>query len=187
MARRKDAALLVPASSEEAAALLAEYRLADRIALEHQLRTQKAIDRLKENLGEQLREIENGQTLRFAALKSWWEAGGKALAGRKRSTEIDGVKIGMRTGKPRLKLPRGMKADAVVAWLKSLRLAGKGRVLRIKETLDKETSIKVLLGKDDPLKTALAEKGLAVVQAEDFFIDTGLDEEAVNKDMPPAS
>ena len=185
MARKKKTALDVPASPAEAAALLAQYRAADRQAKLQQLISATAIDAMKSELGDSLRAIDADQAQRFDALKSWWEAGGKALAGKNRSAEIDGVKLGIRTGMPRLKLPKGLKADDIVKWLGSLRWSGKLRFLRTKTTLDKEAVIKAMRSTDDSdaaIRT-FSRKGLVVEQADEFFIDTGLDEATIKKEL----
>jgi phage host-nuclease inhibitor protein Gam len=110
---------------------------------------------------------------RFAALKSWWEAGGaKRMAGRNRSADLAGAKIGIRLSPKSVRLPEGTKAEAIVEWLRDLRWLGASRFFRTKFTLDKDA---ILAAWPDEANTrkVFEGKGVTVDQDDEFFIDVG--------------
>lgn len=181
MARRKQAVVEeVPQSQAEAAALVAAFVATDRRALELAIGFQIDIDILEAQRDKALAEIDATQKSRFAALKAWWEAGGKDLAGKKRSAELAGATLGVRLSTPAVKFGKGWNAAKVLTWLGSLRWAEKGRFIRTKTEFDKQAVIKAIAEPDvaRTLRTVLE-----VVQTDEFFIDTGLDEAAVRKQL----
>lgn len=173
MSRRKLSALAVPATDEAAIALLATYTQVEReLRLSAERADQlaavaKAVhDRLAADVAPLQRE-------RFAALKSWWEAGAAArMAGKKRSAEIAGAKIGTRLSNKSVRLPKGTKIDAIVEWLRSLRWMGASRFVRVKYTLDKDAIITAWPDEADTRKV-FEDKGVTVAQDDEFFIDVG--------------
>lgn len=177
MARRKQAALDVPATTEEAVAVLEQYVSAERDVLALKVYAARVIDQTKTARDQQIAAIEEGQKVRFASLKAWWEAGGRELARDKRSHELAGAKIGVRLSPPAVKLAKGLKVDAVVTWL---RRAGDWAIgfVRPKYELDKPALIKAV-GADEAVRERFAAEGVTVVQADEFFIDAGLDEAAL--------
>ncbi len=177
MSRRKQAALAVPLSGEEATATLADYVAASRVALEQSVHYEMAIDQLKRDRAEMLAVIEAEQAPRFAALKAWWEAGGNKMALDRRSAEIAGAKIGVRLTTPKVKLPG--TAEALIDWLG--RVVGGNLFLRRKVELDKQAIIKAFQSEEAMATIMHRDQGVAVVQTDEFFIDTGLDPEAVRK------
>jgi phage host-nuclease inhibitor protein Gam len=181
MARRKAAALDVPGSQAEALALVADYVTADRRALELRLGYEVQIDRLKAERDAVLALITEEQAGRFARLKAWWEAGGQDLAGKKRSAELAGATLGVRLTPKAVKFSRGIKVETIVEWLKQTRWAGSLRFLRTKVEFDKQELIAAVTS--DPSSKAIAEafanRGVTVVQTDEFFIDTQLDEAAI--------
>lgn len=178
MSRRKQAALPVPASPAEAAELCTEYVQDERRMLELRLGYELRIDKLKAERDVVLTGIAARQQGRFAALKAWWEAGGKGLAGRNRSAELAGAKIGIRTTPPAVKLARGVTAAAIADWLG--RVVGGKAFLRTKVELDKPAVIKALQ-EGAPMAGPLEEQGVSVAQIDEFYIDCGLDEDAIRK------
>lgn len=180
MARRKQAALVVPASQSEAIALLAEYRAAERRALELRLGYELQIDKSKTERDQVLALIAADQAPRFAALKAWWEAGGKELAGKRRSAELAGATLGIRLTPPAVKFAKGINAARIVDWLG--RVVGGTAFLRTKVELDKPAIIKVL-SEDGPMAEALSDQGVTVIQTDEFFIDTQLDEGKIRNDL----
>lgn len=184
MARRKGKAVEVPQTTEAAHAVLAAFIADDRRMLETRLFYQRQQDRLKQELADVLAPVQLEQAARFAQLKAWWEAGGRQAAGKARSAELLGAKIGFRLGMPRMVL-KGLKADDLIAWLRSRRWSKAQLFLRTKTTIDKEAIIKHLRADDDVIKV-LTPLGVSVVQEDEFFIDTGLDEEAVAAQMTAA-
>lgn len=187
MSRRKAESIHVPADRAEAEEMLAEYVALERKQMAARLITQTVIDAAKEELSDRLRELETERKGLFAGLKAFWEAGGaKELAGRNRSADVNGAKIGIRKPPPSLKFPRGVKAADIVAWLGSLRLAGKAKWMRTPKTqLDKQAVIKTM-GEGGSYAEMFEKKGLTLDQTDEFFIDAGLDEEAMKKEITDA-
>lgn len=173
MARKKQAALPVPSSRAEAVALATEYVSADRRMLELKVGYELRIDALKAERDRVLATIAAEQQGRFASLKAWWEAGGKALAGRGRSADVAGALMGIRKTPPAVKFARGINAKMIVDWLG--KVVGGSAYLRTKVELDKPAVIKALQ-QGEAMAGPLAEQGITVAQADEFFIDTGLTE-----------
>lgn len=184
MARRKQEAAPAPTSTEEATLMLGEYVAIDRdIALE-QLAAEAAIDRIKAQRDARLAELRAQAQPLFAGLKAWWEAGGKdELAKGKRSAELAGAKIGIRLTPPKVKLKRGVKLGDVVAWLKDLPFPRAADFLRMKIELDRQAVIKAVHADADAEAIALFGPRLTIEQTDEFFIDTGLDEEGLKKEI----
>lgn len=182
MPRRKDNAAPAPATSAEATLMIGEYVAIERDKALARLAAEAAIDRIKAQRDAELRELEAQAQPLFAGLKAWWEAGGKdELAKGKRSTEVAGAKIGIRLTPPAVKPKRGVKSADVVTWLRSLRWARAKDFLRTKIELDRQAVIKAVQADAE-----IAEKFaayLTVEQADEFFIDTGLDEDELRKEL----
>lgn len=183
MARRKSQALAdVPQTTEAAIALLDEYRKVERQCLVDRIVADTLVTETKRQLAERLAEREPAQKARFAALKAWWEAGGKDMAGKKRSAELAGAMIGVRLTPKAVKFAKGVKAEHVIARLKAACWSKIDQVLRVKTELDKQAIIKCVAesqGEEDLLKEA----GVTVVQTDEFFIDTGLDEAVIAAEL----
>lgn len=182
MARRKQEAAPAPADAAEATLMMGEFVAIDReIALER-LAAAAAIDKITAQRDARLAELQAQAKPLFAGLKAWWEAGGKEeIAKGKRSAEIAGAKIGIRLTPPKVKLKRGVKAEDVVAWLKAFRWVWAKGFLRTKTELDKQAVIKAVQA--DPKIAAQLIDRLTVEQADEFFIDTGLDEDELKKEL----
>jgi phage host-nuclease inhibitor protein Gam len=180
MSRRKQAALAVPADRKEAVQLIAEYRATERQTLIDRIVADAAISELKRRLAALVAERDAEQKVRFAALKAWWEAGGKELAGKRRSAELAGTSLGVRLTPKAVKFGKGWTAVKVVKWLGSVTWDGFERFTRTKTELDKQSIIK-----------AFNEAGVAfrftnvldVIQTDEFFIDTLLDEGAIRAEL----
>lgn len=193
MARRKAAALPVPGTTTEALAMIAAYVDEDHDSLLDRLNVAAQITAMKAELAARQAAREERQNGRFASLKAWWEATGAAqFAGKKRSAEVGGARLGVRLTPPALKLPKGVPAadvlDGLMNWLG-------GDFIRTSHALDKEAIIAALrqpLGEDATDEQrhdrhVLAEElGLAVVQTDEFFIDTGIDTDTIRKDETAA-
>lgn len=191
MSRRKQTAMPVPATQAEAAALLARYVSAERRGLELRLGYQIQIDKLTAERDAINGLVEADQQQRFAALKAWWEAGGKTLAGKRRSAELAGVSIGIRLTPPAVKFAKGWTAkrvlDELLGWLA-------GDFVRTKYELDKGAIAAALTAPPSKRTTkearhnfrVLSEKlELSVVQTDELFIDCWIDAAEV-KDGPKA-
>jgi len=173
MSRRKQPALAVPVTDEGAIALLATYGEVERAIRVSAEEADKIAAGAKARHDALVAECAPLQRERFAALKSWWEAGAAArMAGKKRSAELAGAKIGTRLGNKSVRLPRGTKVEAIVEYLRSLRWMGSSRFVRAKYTLDKDALIAAWPEEADTRRVFEA-KGVTVAQDDEFFIDVG--------------
>ena len=116
-----------------------------------------------------------------SARRAWWAVAGPVLTeGRRKSIELAGLVIGERTTPPALKLPKGAKAEEIVADLLEW-LGGDYCVTTSK--LDKPAIIKALrisIDIMDPVEDAVFlhevrilrdQLGLTVAQKDEFFVD----------------
>lgn len=182
MPRRKDTAVPAPADAAEATLMIGEFVAIDREVALERLAAEAAIDRIKAQRDNRLRELEAQAAPLFAGLKAWWEAGGKdELAKGKRSAEVAGAKIGIRLTPPAVKLKRGVKVGDVIAYMRDLRWARAKDFLRTKIDLDKQAVIKAVMADTKLAETFAAH--LSVEQSDEFFIDTGLDEAELKKEL----
>jgi phage host-nuclease inhibitor protein Gam len=185
MPRRKKPSIIAPSNASEATLMIGEYIQLDRDQALERLAAEEAITQIKQIRDGRLRELETQAADLFEGLKAWWEAGGKdELAKGKRSAELGGAKIGIRLTPAAVKLKRGVKAAAVVKWLKGLRWARAKDFLRTKTELDKPAVIKAVQA-DEAVAQRFAQH-LIVQQVDEFFIDTGLDEERLRKEAAEA-
>lgn len=182
MSRRKQEAAPAPVDSAEATLMMGEFVAIDReIALE-KLAAAAAIDRIEAQRDARLAELQAQAKPLFAGLKAWWEAGGKdEIAKGKRSAAMAGAKIGIRTTPPKVKLKRGLSVGNVVDWLGRVRWVRAKDFLRTKVDLDKQAVIKAVQA-DEGVAAVFAEI-LTVHQTDEFFIDTGLDEDELKKEL----
>ncbi|MFN3990066.1 MAG: host-nuclease inhibitor Gam family protein [Erythrobacter sp.] len=182
MPRRKKNSVYAPTSAAEATVMIGEYVSIERDKALERLAAEAAIDRVKQQRDEKLRELESVAADLFEGIKAWWEAGGKdELAFGKRSGQIGGAKIGIRLTPPAVKLKRGVKTADVVTWLRDLRWARARDFLRIKVDLDKAAVIKAVQA--DALVAEKLAGHLTVEQTDEFFIDTGLDDDELKKEV----
>jgi len=182
MSRRKASAAPAPTSTAEATLMMGEFVQIERDKALERLSAEAAIDRIKAQRDQRLAELEAEAKPLFAGLKAWWEAGGKdELAKGKRSAELGGGKIGIRLTPPAVKFQRGVKPADVIAWLRDLRWARAKDFLRTKIDLDKQAVIKAVSA-DEEIGDRFAAH-LFVVQTDEFFIDTGLDEDELKKEV----
>jgi len=176
MPRAKAKAIDVPGTAAEATALAAQYVTGDRRMLELRLGYQIQIDKLKAECAEVIAVCEADQQGRFVRLKAWWEAGGKDLAGKRRSAELAGALLGVRLTPAGVRFAKGASAKNIAAWLS--RVVGGSALLRTKVELDKQAVIKALQSAA-PMAGPLGEQGVSIKQTDEFFIDTQLDEAAI--------
>ncbi|PXW78984.1 phage host-nuclease inhibitor protein Gam [Blastomonas natatoria] len=185
--RRKAAAVEAPQTRGEAIALAQLYVEAERTASWSQQLLDDQIAKAKADHARRMENIEPHLQHAFTGLRAWWAANSAELTkGKRRSIELGPVTLGERTGMPKLKLPKGMNAEAALAWLKGLRWKGARGFIRTKEELDKEAVIKALRAPADAPQYAQAARKLfsdgefKVVQAEEFFIRTGEPESPID-------
>lgn len=182
MSRRKSETVPVPANRAEAELMIAEYTALERDRLLEELAAEEAIAQIRDARAERLRELDAEARPLFEGIKAWWEAGGKAeVAKGRRSTELGSAKIGVRLTPPAVKFARKVKAQDVVDWLRGLRWTGAKNFLRTKVSLDKEAVIKAVRA-DAKIAETFA-RFLTVDQTDEFFIETGLEPEAVKKEL----
>lgn len=181
MSRRKQEALEVPATEAEAMDLLRSYTSGEHAIMALRLSAEVEMGQIAKERDTAVALIAAEQDKRFRSLKAWWEAGGSQAAGKRRSITVGSVTMGLRLTPPKVKLARGVSAIAVVKWLKGLRWPRASEFLRTKVELDRQAVIKAALA--DKAIAAKFEPKLTVVQDDEFFIDAGLDEEAMRKAM----
>jgi phage host-nuclease inhibitor protein Gam len=184
--RRKQQALDVPETAEEARAIMADYIQAERSILGARLDAEIAIDAVTVRRDGIVAGLATANATRFAQLKAWWEAGGQKLLADKgaRSGQLAGAKIGIRLTPPKVKFAKGEKAEKVVLWLSGLRSMLAGKFIRRKLELDKQEIVK-RLPSDESVQKLFAGK-LSVIQVDEFFIDAGLDEDAMRSALAAA-
>ncbi|MCL9999225.1 MAG: host-nuclease inhibitor Gam family protein [Erythrobacter sp.] len=182
MARRKQEAAPAPADLAEATLMMGEFVAIDREVALEKLAAAAAIDKIEAQRDARLAELQAQAKPLFAGLKAWWEAGGKEeIAKGKRSAALAGAKIGIRLTPPKVKFQRKVKAEDVVAWLKGLRWTRAKDFLRTKTELDRQAVIKAVSA-DEEIGDRFAAH-LYIEQADEFFIDTGLDEDELKKEL----
>lgn len=185
MARRKQEAATAPADAAEATAMIGEFVAIERDKALERLAAEAGIDLIKQQRDQRLAELDAEAKPLFAGLKAWWEAGGKdELAKGKRSTELGGAKIGIRLTPPAVKLKRGIKIGDVIAYIRDLRKARAKDFLRTKIELDKHAVIKAVTADADLAETFASH--FTVAQTDEFFIDTGLNEDELKKELAAA-
>jgi phage host-nuclease inhibitor protein Gam len=162
--------------------MLGEFVQIERDKALERLAAEAVIDRIKAQRDQRLAELEAEARPLFAGLKAWWEAGGKdEIAKGKRSAELAGAKMGIRLTPPAVKLKRGLTVANVVDWLGRVRWVRAKDFLRTKVDLDKQAVIKAVQA-DEGVAVVFSEI-LTVQQTDEFFIDTGLDEDALRKEL----
>jgi phage host-nuclease inhibitor protein Gam len=182
VSRRKQAALAVPTTDDGAIALIATYGEVERAIRVSAEKADATAAAAKAEHDAFVAEVAPLQRDRFAGLKAWWEAGGAdRIAGKKRSADLAGAKIGIRLSPKSVRLPKGTKAEAIVEWLRAIRWVSAPRFFRTKFTLDKDAIIAAW--PDEPNTRKIFEgKGVIVDQADEFFIDVGPAEAATAKE-----
>jgi hypothetical protein len=102
-----------------------------------------------------------------SALEPWWKNGGSAVAGEKKSAELGGCQIGLRTSRP--KLAHGFESDdKATEALLATRYAR--QTTRVKYSLDRTSTLKLLqLGGKAGLD--VASLGFSIEQGERFFVE----------------
>lgn len=183
MSRKKQAALPVPSTTDAAIELMAEYVDSERQIARARLVGEQAIDAVKAERDALIAIYAGPNAQRFAALKAWWEAGGNELAGKRRSAELAGATLGIRKSTPKVKFAKGVTVKSVIAWLKVVPWSRAPELLRTKVELDKQVIIKCVKDSQGE-EYLLAEQGITVVQADEFFIDCAIDETPIAASMP---
>ncbi len=175
MGRRKAAPQQAPTTLPEAIATLERY-----------LATSGEIDRTKADADRAILAIQTSRDELvapmkaqaedlFLQLRAWWGVAGPDMAKGRKSIELAGALIGIRTTTPSLKLPRGMKVEQAVAFVQAIvaDYPGAGNLLRVKTELEKPALIKLLRSSTavGPVVERISRGGFTVAQRDEFFID----------------
>lgn len=185
MARRKSTVQNAPATIEEATALLSEYATTSAAIEEARAEADSAIaaiegarDQLCKPHEERLKDV-------FLRLRAWWAvAGDHVTDGKRRSAEIAGCQIGIRTSTPALKSPTGISSEDLVAQLIEWDQGDEFLTTTVK--LNKPAIIGTLRGADGYAKTELADTyGFTVSQKDEFFIDRVKREQPADPEIVP--
>lgn len=171
MARRKSEALSAPTTIEEATKLLADY--SEILTEVEQLRADadNAIAQIEGARDAIIKPLEERCKDMFVQLRSWWAVAGDHITdGKRRSAEIAGCHIGIRTTTPALASPRGIPSETLIANLTEWDLGDEYLTTTVK--LNKPAIISTLRGADGYAKTELVSTfGFSVTQKDEFFID----------------
>lgn len=176
--RRKAVAQDAPQTIEEAAALAGRY--AGFLTNIEELRAgaDTAIAQIQAARDGSIAPIEEEAKVIFLQLRAWWGVAGETLTeGKRKSHELAGCILGVRTTTPSLATGKMKVAEAVAAifrvavtTLSKKALSDRLRALiRTKHELDKPAILKELASGD--LGPRLRELGFAPKQKEEFFID----------------
>lgn len=166
--RRKAPALEAPSTIAEATALAAA-QAADMTAVEQMYADADAsIAQIEAARDEFCKPREEAMKDRFRQLSRWWAVAGDAITeGKRKSAEIAGLEMGLRTSTPALKLPTGTKEgtlaeDLFGAWPQFVKVTYK---------LDKPSCISQIRNRpDEDVTECLTGVGLRVSQREEFYI-----------------
>lgn len=178
--RRKAARIDAPATLEQAITTIAEYLNLAAGVDDIRASADASIRTIEHHRDETIKPVEARMKDLFIQLRTWWAVARDDLTdGKRKSVELAGAVIGERTGMPALKLPKGMKTDEAVAFLKQLAIQYPGlgedacALLRTKVDLDKPPIIKLLTNTTSvgPEVAALRGAGFSTEQKEEFFID----------------
>lgn len=191
MSRRKAAAVDAPATRAEAIPLAAEYAQLERHRIGAIARYDAHIDKLKAERDALNAQFDTAQLALLTRLKAWWSSQGRAeTKGKAKSLQLAGVTLGTKIGNPTLKLPKGMDAEAAIAFFKA---NGLDTLVRTKEEMNKEGAIAILRWSppETPPETHVArssaylfsvhqkhlsEAGFTVTQNDKFYIEVGATE-----------
>jgi phage host-nuclease inhibitor protein Gam len=174
MARRKSPPVSAPSNMAEATAILCRYSMILTAVEETRAVADVSIAAIEAERDAHNKPLEEEAKDLFVQLRSWWAVAGDAVTeGKRKSTEIAGCLLGVRTTTPMLKLPKGLNVDALIDRL----LASWAGRLIIKRALNKPVILADLRNLDsvDPdLRAIYSLWGLEASQREEFFIDRAL-------------
>lgn len=188
MSRRKAAAIDAPATRAEAIKLAADYAAFEHIRIRVLAGYEEKIAALEAQRDAEMAGFDTQQSALFTRLKAWWSSqGGIETRGKAKSLDLAGVTLGTRTGNPTLKLPKGMNAEAAIAFFKA---NGLSNLVRVKEELNRAGALVILrwtapekppetqVAKDAAYTISVQQKHLAeacfsVTQKSEFYIQVG--------------
>ncbi len=170
MPRKKSTTVDAPTTIEEATALLSLYAAHLTSIEKLKADADTSIAAIEGARDEFVKPLEEAMQDMFLRLRSWWAvAGGHITDGKKKSAEIAGLLLGIRTTTPALKLPKGMTVEQLVAKLEEFHLS---QFVVVTKKADKQGLIKALGQPVGRLQeTLICDVGVARSQREEFFID----------------
>lgn len=172
--RRKAVAQPAPQTIEEATALLGRY--AGMLTEVEKIRAgaDELIARIQATRDHFIAPIEEEARDLFLQLRAWWGVAGPTLTeGKRKSYELAGCVLGVRTTPPSLGLVKMKVPDAIetllVEKLRDHNQPAWDGLVRTKLELDKPAILKALAG--DAIGDRLTELGFRPRQRDEFFID----------------
>lgn len=174
MARRKAAPQKAPSTLKEAIATLERYLVITGEIETTKAEADRAIIAVQAARDEAVAPMKAEAEDLFLQLRAWWSVAGPDMAKGRKSVELAGALIGLRTTTPSLKLPRGMKVDDAVKFIQAIvaDFPGADELLRVKTELEKPALIRLLRGTAvGPVITRIRNGGFTVAQRDEFFID----------------
>lgn len=163
--RRKAPRQVAPQTIGEATAVLADY--ADILLGVEELRADAdaSIAAIEAERDRMVAPLEQRAKDLFLQLRAWWGVAGEELTeGKRKSIELAGCLLGLRTTPPSLKLPAPAEEAAAI-----LMNAGWGGLCRARISVDKPAVLKAL--GEEATAAPIAALGFQAVQKEEFFID----------------
>lgn len=167
-ARKKAVAQDAPSTLAEAIALIVDYGGIVNEVEHLRLDADTAIGMIEAARDAAIKPLEAQANEIFKRLRAWWAVAGDAVTeGKRKSGELAGWLLGIRTTTPSLKLPKGALVDELVARI--LNAEDGLAFITTRHSLDKPSIIKAL--RSNERHSLLAPLGLSVGQREEFFID----------------
>ena len=170
--RTKTAAILPPATLEEAEKLMGIYAKADAEQAQINAKMDEMFTLIRDKHAIRLQELEAAKKISFEKVQSFSE-NNREIFGKKKSFEMAQGSIGFRTGTPKLTTAKGFTWAAILTLLKK-----KGsEYLIIKE---EPAKAKIIADREKPkVQVLMAEVGIECTQVETFFIDLKKEEQNV--------
>lgn len=175
MGRRKAAPQRAPTTLLEAIAMLQRYLSITGEIDRTKAEADRAILAIQTSRDELVAPMKAQAEDLFLQLRAWWSVAGPDMTKGRKSIELAGALIGIRTTTPSLKLPRGMKVEEAVAFVQAIvaDYPGARDLLRVKTELEKPALIKLLRSSTavGPVIERISRGGFTVAQRDEFFID----------------
>ncbi len=172
MTRRKSAPVSAPTSLTEATAMIGQYAVASATIERTRAHYEAIIAQLLAERDAIIEPVETGLKAHFISLRAWWAVAGDSVTeGKRKTAEIAGCHLGLRTNPPSLKLPKTNVLDAEELIQKLDNFFGEQFIVTTRK-LDKPALIAALR---DPLsheqEALVFDMHLGTAQSDVFFID----------------
>jgi phage host-nuclease inhibitor protein Gam len=169
MARRKSAAVNAPANIQEATDMLGQYALGITTAESIRAHYDATIAKLQAERDAAIAPLETHMKDMFISLRSWWAVTCLDITdGKRKTAEIAGCLIGLRTNNPALKLPPKMTEGDAIEWLSEHMACD---FVNFTAKLNKAALIAAIRSDANATKAKLLAAGFDIRQPEQFFID----------------